>query len=331
MKRGANIKKVLVIRFSSIGDIVLTTPVVRCLKNQLPEAEIHYLTKTRYAPLLSSNPYIDRIHCYGEDYGILLKTLKAEHFDFIADLHRSLRSRYILLNLRRPHATFSKLNLRKWMLVRMKIDRLPHIHVVDRYFGAVSPLGIRNDGKGLDYFIPPPEEIRPGDVFPAAAGGFIAMAIGARHQTKILPVEKAAEVCRKADKPMILLGGAEDRERGDRIAGQAGDRVFNACGKLSVNQSASVIRQADALITNDTGMMHIGAAFRKRIISVWGNTVPAFGMYPYLPEGSGHLSRIVEVKGLDCRPCSKLGYDRCPKGHFNCMNLIRTSDILEAL
>jgi ADP-heptose:LPS heptosyltransferase len=325
------VKKILVIRFSSIGDIVLASPVIRCLREQVPGCELHFLTKKQYHPLVSGNPNLDKIYLYERNFHELIPLLQAEKYDFITDLHRNYRSWYIRSRLLRRSGSFPKLNIRKWIFVRLKLNLLPPVHLVDRYFHAVHKLGVRYDGKGLDYYIPPDEEIRAGELFPGTEKGFIAFAIGARHSTKLLPPEKVTGVCEKAGKPVILLGGKEDVERGREILGQTGGNVHNGCGILSLSQSASVIRQADALITNDTGMMHIGAAFRKKIVSVWGNTVPAFGMYPLYPEGMGHLGRIVEVKGLRCRPCSKLGYSRCPKGHFNCMNRINTGEITEAL
>jgi ADP-heptose:LPS heptosyltransferase len=146
--------------------------------------------------------------------------------------------------------------------------------------------------------------------------GYIGFVIGAKHFTKQLPVEKIISICKKINKPIILLGGKEDAARAEMIENAVGKNIFNACGKYNLNQSASLIKQATKVITHDTGLMHIAAAFKKEIISVWGNTVPAFGFTPYLPDPN---SRMVEVKNLSCRPCSKIGYDKCPKGHFKCM------------
>ena len=312
-------KKILIIRFSSIGDIVLTTPVIRCLKTRLPDAEIHYLTKKQYHPILRENPYITRTWLYEDNFKELLPQLKAEHFDFIVDLHKNLRSFYVLLNLRRPIGTFTKLNIKKWMIVRLRIDRLPRIHIADRYFRAVKSLGVVNDGKGLDYFIPSGDEVDLSLLPVQFRQGYVAFVIGGKHYTKIFPEDKVIEVCRKLSHPVVLLGGPEDAERGARIEQQAGSLVFNACGKFSVNQSASLIRQAGKVITNDTGMMHIAAAFGKTILSIWGNTLPGFGMYPYLEGKKDGASLVFEVKGLTCRPCTKIGFEKCPKGHFRCM------------
>jgi ADP-heptose:LPS heptosyltransferase len=315
----AEIKKILLVRFSSIGDIVLTTPVIRCLKTQLPDAELHYLTKGRYSSILAGNPNLAKIWQFEDNFKELLPLLRSEKFDFIVDLHKNIRSRYILLNLWKPYGTFSKLDFKKWMIVHLRIDRLPRVHIVDRYFDAVSHLGIVNDRKGLDYFIPAPEEVDLSVLPETFRQGYLAFVIGGKHTTKILPKEMVISICSHLSKPVILLGGKEDEELGRRIVETTGATVFNGCNRFSLNQSASLIRQADKVITNDTGLMHIAAAFGKTILSVWGNTIPEFGMYPYLEGKEMAVSDIFEVKGLSCRPCSKLGFEKCPKGHFRCM------------
>lgn len=324
-------KKILIIRFSSIGDIVLTTPVIRCLKTQLPDAEIHYLTKKQNHSLLQENPFLTKSWLYEKNFKELLPRLKAEKFDFIVDLHKNLRSLYVLLHLQTPYGTFQKLNLKKWMIVNLKIDCLPGIHIVDRYFSAVKSLGIINDQKGLDYFIPSGEEVDLSVLPDQFRQGFIAFVIGGKHTTKMFPEDKVVEVCQKLSRPVVLLGGKEDVERGNRIKQLAGSNIFNACGRFSINQSASLIRQADKVITNDTGLMHIAAAFGKTILSIWGNTIPEFGMVPYLEGKENAVSEIFEVKGLSCRPCSKIGFEKCPKGHFRCMNEQDVNSMINAL
>ncbi len=401
-------RKILVIRFSSIGDIVLTTPVVRCLKQQLG-AEVHYLTKRSYRAIVDPNPYIDKVYAIDKRVGEVLPALRAEDYDAVVDLHKNLRSQQVRLALwRTPFHAYDKLNWEKWLLVRFQVDRLPDLHIVDRYLAAAAPLGVRNDGRGLDYFIPPEEEVDVGqwlseydstnnestdnEAFPPALGrraevafptrppradndstnndstdneasgdirkasssrlpkspppnnestnnestnnestnnGFLAFAIGAAHATKRLPREQLIAVCRGIERPVLLLGGPGDAEEGAAVAAAAGAHVFNACGRLSLHQSASVVRQAAAIITHDTGLMHIAAALGKPIVSVWGNTVPAFGMYPYLPQGPAPA--IIEVEGLACRPCSKIGYEACPQGHFRCMRDIRPEAVWRAL
>lgn len=337
--------KILVLRFSSIGDIVLTTPVVRCLKLQVPGAQVHFATKPAFRSFLEPNPYIDKVHCLSGSLQELVAELRAEKFDFIVDLHHNLRTTLIKAQLGVKSAAFDKLNWRKWLLVRFKVNTLPRVHIVDRYLAAAAPLGVKNDGQGLDYFIPARDEVAVGAVLPPGfQQGYVAFAIGAQHATKRLPVERIVELCGLLRQPVVLLGGPEDESTGHIIElafdsqtaasppapghipaspyyfptptnpGKAQTVIFNACGKFNLNQSASLVRQARFVVSHDTGLMHIAAAFRKEIFSVWGNTVPEFGMYPYRTE-----FRVLEVPGLPCRPCSKIGYEKCPQGHFRCM------------
>ncbi len=312
------LKKILITRFSSIGDIVLTTPVVRCIKQQVPGAEVHFAVKKTFYPIIQANPYIDKFQLLEGELRNYSKMLQEENFDFIVDLHKSLRSRYIRRSLKVPFSGFPKKNLQKWLLVKFKIDLMPDLHIVDRYFRAAARLGVTNDGKGLDYFIPEKDEYDLAMLPEAFHDGYTAFAIGARHATKRLPEHKIISVCHKLASPVILLGGPEDSGVAKNVAAACGPLVCSLCGSINLNQSASLVRQAKAVISHDTGMMHIAAAFRKRIISIWGNTVPEFGMFPYMP-GDESKSSIIEVEGLSCRPCSKLGYDRCPKKHFKCM------------
>jgi ADP-heptose:LPS heptosyltransferase len=195
---------------------------------------------------------------------------------------------------------------------------MPAVHIVDRYMKTVRKLGVINDEQGLNFFIPENQQLDIKTLPDAFSLGYVGFVIGGKHNTKILPVEKVIEVCKAIDKPVILIGGPEDAERGEAIASSPGLTVFNACGKYNLIQSASLVRNARLIITNDTGLMHIAAAFKKPIVSIWGNTVPELGMYPYL-QFTDVPQLIAEVKGLDCRPCSKIGFEQCPKGHFRCM------------
>jgi len=324
--------KILILRFSSIGDIVLTTPVVRCLKKQLKDAEIHYLTKQSFAGIVNSNPYISKVYSITKDIDEVLPQLRAEKYDHIVDLHHNLRTAVVKSKLRVPATSFDKLNVKKWFLVNFKWNIMPNVHIVDRYMETVRSLGVHNDNEGLDYFIPQQNEVDVSLLFESGVKGnrtrdYVAFVIGAKHSTKQLPEEKIISICKKIDAPVVLLGGKEDADKGERIKAAAGDHVSNACGKFNLDQSASIVKQAAKVITHDTGLMHIAAAFKKQVISVWGNTVPEFGMYPYKPaEGSV----LFEVKGLSCRPCSKIGYEKCPRGHFKCMNLISEDAVAAA-
>lgn len=317
--KATGLKKILIIRFSSIGDIVLTTPVIRCLKNQLPGCEIHFLTKSSFLQVVEPNPYIDQIHLLNDNLEELISRLKSEKFDFIADLHNNLRSRKVTLSLGVPSKSFSKLNIRKWLFVNLKWRLMPDVHIVDRYLETVSSLGIINDNQGLDFFIKPGTETALQQLPEFMNSGFVALVIGAKHATKKLPVSQLKLLVRQLKYPVLLVGGPEDEATGNEISSGQEQRVFNGCGKFSLAASAFLVSRAGLVITHDTGLMHIAAAFGKKIISVWGNTVPEFGMYPYLKKGSGQ-SVIIENRELNCRPCSKIGYQKCPKKHFKCMN-----------
>lgn len=319
--------KLLIIRFSSIGDIVLTSPVVRCLGEQLKDVEIHYLTKKKYAYLVQHNPHISKVFSFENSLTEVIPELKSEKYDHIIDLHNNMRSHRIIWALSRPAHSFNKLNIEKWLMVRFKINRLPEVHIVDRYLETVAHLGIKNDGKGLELFIPQKDEVKIKHEYPLLANGFIGFAIGGNHNTKILPADMVASVVNKLKLPVVLLGGKEDYERGNMIAGLTDEKAINLCGKYSLMGSASIVKQADAVISNDTGLMHIAAAFNKPLVSIWGNTIPEFGMYPYLSADASSL--IAEVNNLKCRPCSKLGYKECPLKHFNCMRMQDTRSIAE--
>lgn len=324
--------KVLILRFSSIGDIVLTSPVIRCLHHQLSDAEIHYATKKQYHTVLAANPFIHKIHILDHSLDLLIKELKKERFDLIIDLHNNLRTFKIKMLLGVKSRTFNKLNFKKWLLVNLRIDLLPRIHIVDRYMRTVAHLGVVNDGMGLNHFISPSDVVDINSLPSQFHNGYIAVVIGALHYTKRLPLEKLIELCTKLQKPVLLIGGKGDAETGEKIVTSDPYKIYNACGKYSLNQSASLIKQAQIVITHDTGMMHIAAAYKKNIYSVWGNTIPEFGMYPYTGNENDlkvlrSENRILEINGLSCRPCSKIGFERCPKGHFKCMRLIEFTHI----
>lgn len=344
-------KKILVIRFSSIGDIVLTTPVIRCLKNQLQDVEIHVLTKKKFSKLYKTNPYVSKVYEYDDSLKRNIQELRSENYDFIVDLQKNKRSVRVTRALDCPHASFPKLNFKKFLLSTFKINIMPDVHIVDRYFKAVEKLGVMNDNQGLDFFISEennydinllPEEFQK---------GYHAFVIGGTYKTKILPAVKVAEVIMKIEEPVVLLGGPDDVERAEEILVRVNESIrqqgnmlstdsqllsfsasqlLNLVGKINLEQSASLVRNAKSVLTNDTGLMHIAAAFHKNIVSVWGNTVPDLGMYPYLPK-EPERCHIVECKGIKCRPCSKLGFKECPKKHFKCMMEIDVDRVVEKL
>ncbi|HET9057201.1 MAG TPA: glycosyltransferase family 9 protein [Chitinophagaceae bacterium] len=311
--------KILIIRFSSIGDIVLTTPIIRCLKKQVPMVQIHFAVKKSFATVVESNPYIDKVHVLDNNLQLLIADLKKEGFDYIIDLHKNIRTLRIKNALNTVASfSFNKINIEKWLLTAMKINILPQKHIVDREFEAAKHFQIINDGKGLDYFIPEKDLVKETDIPTSHMHGYIGIAIGGAHATKKMPVDKLKELCSKIEHPIMLLGGKEDYENGQIIASIDSIKIYNACGKFNLNESADLVRKAKIIISHDTGLMHIAAAFKKPIISVWGNTIPGFGMYPYYGI-SETKNKIFEINNLRCRPCSKIGFQKCPKKHFKCM------------
>ncbi len=317
--------KILVVRFSSIGDIVLTTPIIRCIKQQLKDVELHYVTKHNFLSVIDNNIYVDKVFTIKDSLKDVIPQLKKENYDYVIDLHHNIRTLRLKTALGKKSFSFNKLNWEKFLIVHFKKNKLPPIHIVDRYFETLQPLGVKNDGKGLDYFINEKDEIDIPSTLPTLFhDDYNALVVGGSYFTKQIPINKLKEICTKSALPLILLGGKEDAAIAEQVYQFHKNKTINLCGKLNLNQSASIIQQANKVITSDTGLMHIAAAFKKDIISLWGNTIPEFGMGPYL---AGKNSQILEVKGLSCRPCSKLGYKKCPKGHFKCMNDIEIKSI----
>jgi ADP-heptose:LPS heptosyltransferase len=319
--------KFLIIRFSSIGDIVLTSPVVRCLKNQVKDAEVHYVTKHSYKEIIENSPDIDKKIYFDDNLFETIKVLRKENYDYIIDLHKNVRSFIIKLLLLKKSFSFNKLNFEKWLMVNFKLNLLPDVHIVDRYLDAVKSFNVINDGEGLDYFLG--QDLS--DQLETHPEKFIAFVIGGAHFTKRLPAEKIYSICKEIKEPVFFFSGREDHKAILDMQKALPDKViYNFCGKTSINETAAYIKRSQAVITNDTGFMHVAAAFKKKIISVWGNTIPQFGMYPYYGNYKIENS-ISEVLNLSCRPCSKIGYEKCPLGHFKCMREINDEEILKNL
>jgi len=323
--------KILIIRFSSIGDIVLTTPAIRCVRQQVPGAEVHFLSKKVFKAVTEHNPYIDRRWYYDKNLDELIVQLKKERYDVVIDLQKNVRSHKIRLALRAKVLSFKKLRLEKFFLTKLNMDIMPGHHITSRCLDAVRPLGVRDDGNGLDYFIAEEEKVKDADLPLSHRSGFIALVIGASYYTKKLPVSKLQELCGEIGFPIVLVGGKEDREEGDAVAATDPLKIYNACGQFGLNGSADLIRRSRLVISHDTGMQYIACAFHKRVLAVWGGTSPALDVEPYYgthfsatQEGPSYRNFV--VPGLRCQPCSSFGKKKCPRGHFKCMQLqdIRT-------
>lgn len=281
-------------------------------------SEVHFLTKNGFTDFLKNNPHISKLYGINKKVSEILPELKNERYDVVIDLHKNIRTLQVKTALKIKSHTFKKLNIEKWIYVNFKWNLLPNTHIVDRYFEAVKPLGVINDNKGLDYFIPKNEEISITHLPENFKNGFIAFTVGAKFASKSMPSNKIISLCQKMPLPVVLLGGKEDGAKAEKISSACRNAVYNACGKYNLNGSASILKLSQLVVAHDTGLMHIAAAFNKKIISIWGSTVPQFGMYPYVPQTSDNIF-IAEVNHLSCRPCSKIGFDTCPKKHFRCM------------
>lgn len=323
--------KFLILRFSSIGDIVLTSPVIRVLAADSENHEIHFLTKRKYRDTLIHNSNIHKLFTFEKEITEVVGALKLENYDFIIDLHSNLRSKRLIANLRRPSRTFNKLNYEKWIRVNIRIDILPPVHIVDRYMDTLSFLNLKYDGGGLDYFISADNENNVDKLGLNLTDDFNVFVVGGAHYTKKIPRDILVKLGKASNNMVVLLGGREDEESAAFITKEIGVNIVNLVGKLSLNESAAIIKRSSKVLTPDTGLMHIAAAMKKEVISVWGNTIPEFGMWAMLPDGLNYKNHIFEVKNLKCRPCSKIGFNRCPKKHFNCMMQQDINKIIEML
>ena len=316
--------RLLFIRFSSIGDIVFTTPAIRCAKQQIPGVEIHFLTKEAMKAVTIANPYIDHFHYFDKDLNKTINGLKACRFDYIIDLHKNYRTYQIQKALGVPSLSYKKLSLQKFVLTKLHLNYMPDRHIVERSIDALSNLGVVNDGKGLDYFIPN-ETTLPSNTLPASfESGYIALVIGASYASKKLPVASLQALCHKIPYPIVLIGGREDQAEGAAIAAINPIKIFNACGKFNLHESAILVKNARTVISHDTGFLYIACAFHKKTVAIWGATSPALQVEPYYPTTTGSFNQNewyfnAIVPNLPCQPCSNYGTKQCPQGHFACM------------
>lgn len=298
-----------------MGDIIYTTPVVRCLKKQIPGCEVHFLTKDQFKYIYQQNPYLTKLHILKPKLSDTIQDIKAENFDLIIDLHNNLRTALIKLATRIPSSTYKKDRIRKWLALKFKWTSLfSKDHLVDRYLETVKFLGVKNDDQPIDYYVAEKYQIE--EFLPAShAGKFIAFVIGATHFTKRLPNHKIIEICKDINLPIVLLGGNDVKDNAEEIKNAVGENVYSTCGLTNLDQSVFIVSQAHKVIGFDTGLTHIAEAFNMPIASVWGGTTPELlGVYPYKVKDA-----LVADIDLPCRPCSKFGLEACPLGHFNCM------------
>ncbi|MEO6668913.1 MAG: glycosyltransferase family 9 protein [Ferruginibacter sp.] len=289
----------------------------------MQDVEVHFVTKSAFKIVTASNPYIDKFFYYDKEIATLIAELKKENYDYVIDLHNNFRSNKIKRALKKKSFTIDKLNVQKFLLTKLNINVMPQVHITQRSLNTVAPLNVFDDGQGLDYFIPKEDTVLQKDIPTAHSAGFIAVVIGANYYTKKLPVHKLQELCYKIDHPIMLLGGKEDKAVGEAVASLDPIKIYNACGKFNLNESADLVRRSKLVISHDTGLQYIACALQKPVLAIWGGTSPKLDVEPYY--GKSFMERqsfpIYEniFLNLRCQPCSKFGTHSCPLEHFNCM------------
>ena len=315
----SELKKILIIRLSSMGDILLTTPLIRSIKRQNPEVQIDFVLKEEFFELVQLNPNLKNIHLYSKqtfEKQILIKTLISNNYEMVIDLQNNIRSKEITKSLHCEVNRFDKKDFKKFLLVNFKINRLknaPQIPV--RYAEAA---GIELDNEGLDLFTDNVANPRLD-----LNEKYIGLCPGAKHFTKRWPKEYFIELGKKLESAgykVVLFGGLNELELINEIANQL-NAPINLCND-SILQTAANMKMCKAIYTNDSGAMHLACAVKVPVIAFFGSTVKEFGFYPYKAR-----SMVLEVENLPCRPCTHIGRKSCPIIHFKCMKEI-TPDLL---
>jgi len=338
------IPKILIIRLSSIGDIVLASPLIRVVRAAYPKAQIDFLVKSEYAELARFNPNLSSIielkTSEHAELQALRDRIRRDQYDVVLDIHNSLRSRYIRM-FSGAHRTLvvDKRVFSRLLLVRFKWNLYKSVvSVADRYLETGQSLGIDVDQKGLEIFIP------DGTMFSVASmmsklkleryNIVVGFAPTAKHATKQWPIERFVELgtnlAKEFQTKVLILGGKEDAEYCGDIAQMVnsqcnGSVAESFAGRFTLLETAAAIGFCDAVVCNDTGVMHLAAAMQRKIVAIFGSSVREFGFFPL-----GSETIVVENNNLRCRPCSHVGLDRCPKGHFRCMNDIHVTEVLGA-
>lgn len=311
----SRIKKILIIRLSSIGDILLTSPLVRSIKKKYPAIQLDFLLREEFNELVQNNPYIDVIHNYRRDESknnSLTKSLQSNDYDLVIDLQNNFRSREIVKKLKCPVLKFKKNNLKKFLLVHFKINMLKEADKISERY--VSTAQIKLDEEGLEYFSnqSPDSRLKENE-------SYIGICHGAKHFTKRWPLEYFIDLGKKLESAgykVILFGGMDEAKSADEISRHLSGAI-NFCGN-NLSQTAANIKICRAVYTNDSGLMHLATAMEVPVIAFFGSTVKEFGFYPYKAK-----SIELEIKDLSCRPCTHIGRANCPKGHFKCMKEIK--------
>jgi lipopolysaccharide heptosyltransferase II len=301
---------VLIIRLSSLGDILLATPLIRSIKKQFPSINTDFLLREQYADVLKFNPYVRDLLTLKGNYEELAGIISQNKYDLIIDLQNNLRSNKLIAKSGAKKVYFKKHDFDKFLLVKFKINRmknLPQIPV--RYSNALSNFSL--DEEGIDIFIP--EEIKSNI---KNKNDYIGLAPGSRHFTKMWPKENyihLAKMLLARNFKVVLLGGSKDNSICEEIS-RSSPGSINLCNEDNILQIASDMKKCKAVVCNDSGLMHTACAAGTPVLAFFGSTVEEFGFTPYRNK-----NLILENNSLSCRPCSHIGRDECPKNHFKCM------------
>jgi heptosyltransferase-2 len=331
----STIPNVLAVRFSSIGDILLTTPLLRAIRHTYPGARVTVLTKREYVPLLSHNPHINLVLGLAPERSLLrlASELRGDRYTHLLDLHDNLRSRALRLLVPGRWRTYPKHRLARAWLIRAKRNRYRDRRPVpERYFSAARDLGVKPDGCPPEFFLGQEAGEQVVDwlrnVGLEGESNVVAVAPGAAHATKRWPLEHwRALVARNLENgaAVVIVGGAGDAELGAALATEGKGRVVNAAGVFGLQGTGALLQHARVLVSGDTGVMHMATAVGTPVVSLFGPTVEAFGFFPYTRQAS-----VVEL-ALPCRPCTAQGSSRCPLGHHRCMIDIQPSAVYDSL
>ena len=319
-------EKILIIRLSSIGDIILATPLIRILRNRFPDAEIDVLIKSRFQELLYTNPHITNLILLDTNKGrselvAARKAAKNRNYDWIVDIHNNFRSRYLVLGLAGAHFRYKKYRWQRFVLIKLAINLYKSIiPVSDRYINSLKTMGIENDHNGTEFFTDPVilDNIHKelADLGALDHGQVICVAPGAGFPTKRWPLEYYTELVKNLSRSgaVLLVGDDRDKSLTDYIAKDAGENVFDLAGRYSIMQTACILQHADLFIGNDSGLMHLAGALGKKTLVMFGPTTRELGFFPQQPNAV-----VLENRELGCRPCTHIGSRKCPKKHFKCM------------
>jgi lipopolysaccharide heptosyltransferase II len=326
---------ILAVRLSSIGDVLLTTPLLRALRRRHPRARLSVLTKQAYAPLLTHNPHVTRVIglAPGRNLMDLAAELRGERYSHLLDLHESMRTRLLRILVPGNWSGYPKHRVARAVLIQTKRDAYPERRpVAERYFAAARALDVEPDGRPPELFWSPEAECTVttwlgGWSLPESAR-IVAVAPGAAHATKQWPLRHYRALIQRLMGDgwnVVLVGGEQDRGLASELAGMVGSGVVNAAGQFNLQQTASVLKRASALISGDTGVMHMATAVGTPVVALFGPTVQAFGFFPYSDRAE------VEELALGCRPCSSKGGPRCPLGHHRCLEDLMPDRVHDAV